>query len=87
MTTHQGISASAGNLQTDAFGVDGLELPLPDGVSPREIIWPKEESATDTRKAGLMPSTSTSSSCEACLFDDAALRTLPRLSPRITMST
>ena len=37
-------------LQTGAFGVDSLKLPLPDGVTPREIIRPKEDSDTDTEK-------------------------------------
>lgn len=31
-------------LQTDAFGVDSLQLPLPDGVPARELVRPREES-------------------------------------------
>ncbi len=38
-------------LQTSAFGVDSLKLPLPDGVSPRELITPKEVDDSPSEKA------------------------------------
>jgi hypothetical protein len=37
-------------LQTDAFGVDSLKLPLPEGVSPRELIRPRQGDDTETEK-------------------------------------
>jgi hypothetical protein len=39
-----------GRLQTEAFGVDSLKLPLPDGVAFRELVRPKEVGDTDTEK-------------------------------------
>jgi type II secretory pathway pseudopilin PulG len=37
-------------LQTDAFGVDSLKLPLPDGVPPYELIRPREASDGDSER-------------------------------------
>ena len=37
-------------LQTDAFGVDSLKLPLPEGVPPRELVEPREVDDTDAEK-------------------------------------
>jgi len=39
-----------GRLKTDAFGVDSLKLPIPDGIPPREIIRPREAGDTDEEK-------------------------------------
>ncbi len=39
-----------GRLMTDAFGVDSLKLPLPDGVPQRELIRPREASDTESEK-------------------------------------
>jgi hypothetical protein len=37
-------------LQTEAFGVDSLKLPLPDGMQFRELVRPKEASDTQAEK-------------------------------------
>jgi hypothetical protein len=37
-------------LKTNAFGVDSLRLPLPDGVPPRELIRPREASDTEVER-------------------------------------
>jgi hypothetical protein len=37
-------------LQTDAFDVDSLSLPLPDGVLPYELVRPREDSDTDAER-------------------------------------
>ncbi len=39
-----------GRLQTAAFGVDSLKLPLPDGVAFRELVRPQELTDTDAEK-------------------------------------
>ncbi len=39
-----------GNLKTGAFGVEALKLPLPDGISPHEIIRPREGGDTQSEK-------------------------------------
>ena len=40
-----------GRLQTYAFGVDSLKLPLPDGVSFHELVRPKEAGDTEAERA------------------------------------
>ncbi len=37
-------------LQTDAFGVDSLRLPLPEGVPASELVRPRESSDTDAER-------------------------------------
>jgi hypothetical protein len=37
-------------LQTDAFGVDSLRLPLPEGVPPYELVRPRESSDGDSER-------------------------------------
>jgi hypothetical protein len=37
-------------VQTDAFGVDSLSLPLPDGVPPYELLMPRENSDVDAER-------------------------------------
>ncbi len=39
-----------GRLKTDAYGVDSLKLPIPDGVPPRELIRPREAGDSDQEK-------------------------------------
>jgi hypothetical protein len=39
-----------GRLMTDAFGVDSLNLPLPDGVPPRELVEPRDDLDTDAER-------------------------------------
>jgi hypothetical protein len=47
----QSCSAFDCRLQTDAFGVDSLRLPLPDGVVPYELIRPREDSDGDGERS------------------------------------
>lgn len=44
-------NAFDGRLRTGAYGVDSLNLPLPDGIAPHELIRPQEDDDTDAEKA------------------------------------